>query len=67
MFVFQLQSFFSLTVWGNAMTFPLWSGASCILFPERPTPQSTFDVIKRYMPSIFFGVPTLYAAHTAGT
>ena len=47
---------------GNAMTFPLWSGASCILFPERPTPQSTFDVIKRFRPSIFFGVPTLYAS-----
>ena len=47
---------------GNAMTFPLWSGASCILFPERPTPQSTFDIIKQFKPSIFFGVPTLYAA-----
>ena len=47
---------------GNAMTFPLWSGASCILFPERPTPQSTFEVIQRFSPSIFFGVPTLYAA-----
>ncbi len=47
---------------GNAMTFPLWAGASCILFPERPTPQSTFDIIKQFKPSIFFGVPTLYAA-----
>ena len=44
------------------MTFRLWSGASCILFPERPTPQSTFDVIERFRPSIYFGVPTLYAS-----
>ena len=47
---------------GNGMTFPLWSGASCILFPERPTPDSTFDVIQRFKPTIYFGVPTLYAA-----
>ncbi len=47
---------------GNAMTFPLWSGASCVLFAERPTPKSIFEVIQRFKPSIFFGVPTLYAA-----
>ena len=47
---------------GNGMTFPLWSGASCILFPARPTPESTFEVIQRFKPTIYFGVPTLYAA-----
>ena len=33
---------------GNGMTFPLWSGASCILFPARPTPESTFEVIESF-------------------
>ena len=47
---------------GNGMTFPLWSGASCILFPARPTPDTTFDVIERFKPTLYFGVPTLYAA-----
>jgi benzoate-CoA ligase family protein len=47
---------------GNGMTFPLWSGASCILFPARPTPDTTFEVIERFKPTIYFGVPTLYAA-----
>jgi benzoate-CoA ligase family protein len=47
---------------GNGMTFPLWSGASCVLFPARPTPESTFDVIERFKPTLYFGVPTLYAA-----
>ncbi len=47
---------------GNGMTFPLWVGASAVLYPARPTPQSTFEVIEKYRPSLYFGVPTLYAA-----
>lgn len=47
---------------GNAMTVPLWVGASTVLLPGRPTPDSTFEVIESYRPSLFFGVPTLYAA-----
>ncbi len=47
---------------GNAMTFPLWAGATSVLLESRPTPQSTFDTIARFRPSIYFGVPTLYAA-----
>jgi benzoate-CoA ligase family protein len=47
---------------GNAMTFPLWVGASSVLLPGAPSPASTFEVIETYKPSVFFGVPTLYAA-----
>ncbi len=47
---------------GNGMTFPLWLGASAVLLPGPPTPDSTFGVIESFKPSIFFGVPTLYAA-----
>ena len=47
---------------GNAMTFPLWVGGTSVLDPARPTPDSTFDNIERFQPSLFFGVPTLYAA-----
>ncbi|MBC8259374.1 MAG: benzoate-CoA ligase family protein [SAR324 cluster bacterium] len=47
---------------GNGMTFPLWAGASCVLFPARPTPETTFEVIERFKPTLYFGVPTLYAA-----
>jgi benzoate-CoA ligase family protein len=47
---------------GNAMTFPLWAGATSVLLDARPTPQSTFDTIGRFRPTIYFGVPTLYAA-----
>ncbi len=47
---------------GNAMTFPLWLGATAILAPGRPTPEMTFEIAERFRPTLFFGVPTLYAA-----
>jgi len=47
---------------GNAMTFPLWVGATAVLLPGPPTPDSTFDAIETMKPTVYFGVPTLYAA-----
>ena len=47
---------------GNALTFPMSVGATTILNPERPTPQIMFDLITKHEPTIFFGVPTLFAA-----
>ena len=47
---------------GNAMTFPLWVGASAVLSDQRPSPDMTFDLIERFKPTLYFGVPTLYAA-----
>jgi len=47
---------------GNNMTFPLRVGAQGVLYPHRPLPEAMFEVIHRYRPTIFFGVPTLYAA-----
>jgi 4-hydroxybenzoate-CoA ligase len=47
---------------GNALTFPMSVGATTILNSERPTPATMFALMQRYEPSIFFGVPTLFAA-----
>lgn len=47
---------------GNNLTFPYSVGASTVLFPGRPTPQAVFEQIHRFRPSVFFAVPTLYAA-----
>ncbi len=47
---------------GNAMTFPLWVGGTSVLFDGRPTPETTFAVIEKLRPTLYFGVPTLYAA-----
>lgn len=47
---------------GNALTFPMSVGATSILMADRPTPESVSNIIKKYSVTLFFGVPTLYAA-----
>ena len=50
---------------GNAMTFPLSVGATSVLWPDRPSPDGVFEILRRHRPSIFFGVPSLYTAMLA--
>jgi benzoate-CoA ligase len=40
-------------------------GARSVLFPHRPTPESVFEIITRHRPTLFFGIPTLYASMLA--
>jgi len=47
---------------GNNMYFPMRVGGQGVLYPHRPLPEAMFEVIHRHRPTIFFGVPTLYAA-----
>lgn len=47
---------------GNAGYFPLSCGATTILCPARPTPAGIYADIERYRPTLFFSVPTNYAA-----
>jgi len=47
---------------GNSMTFPMAVGATAVLMADRPTPDSVLATIARHQPTIFYGVPTLYAA-----
>jgi benzoate-CoA ligase family protein len=47
---------------GNTGYFPLSCGATTILSPARPTPASIYADIERYRPTLFFSVPTNYAA-----
>jgi benzoate-CoA ligase family protein len=46
---------------GNGLYFPLAVGATSILLPDPPRPQSVFDVVKRFRPTLFFSVPSNYA------
>ncbi len=50
---------------GNSLTFPLAVGATTILMAERPTPAAVFAQLAKHRPTIFCGVPTLYAAMLA--
>ena len=47
---------------GNAGYFPLGCGATTILDPVRPTPATIYADIERYRPTLFFSVPTNFAA-----
>lgn len=47
---------------GNGLYFPFNVGAATVLSPQRPTPQHVFETVTRYRPTLYFGVPTSYAA-----
>ena len=47
---------------GNGMYFPLALGASTILNPKRANAEHVIKLVSKYQPTIFFAVPTLYAA-----
>lgn len=48
---------------GNNLTFPLWVGATAVLNADRPGPATSFPLIRQFRPTLYFGVPTLYAAY----
>jgi benzoate-CoA ligase len=50
---------------GNSLSFPLSIGATAVLMGERPTPAGVFERFASRRPTIFFAVPTLYAAMLA--
>lgn len=50
---------------GNAMTFPMSVGATAALWPERPSPESVFEMMRRHQPTILYAVPSLYTAMLA--
>ncbi len=47
---------------GNGLYFPLRLGGTTVLLPDRPMPKTVFEVVDRYQPTVFYGVPTSYAA-----
>ncbi len=63
--VFSAAKLFFAYGLGNSLTFPLAVGATTILMAERPTPDSVFKRLVEKKPTIFYGVPTLYAAMLA--
>jgi benzoate-CoA ligase len=60
--VFSAAKLFFAYGLGNALTFPMSVGATTVLLAGRPSPAEVFGVLKQYQPTIFYGVPTLYAA-----
>ncbi len=60
--VFSAAKLFFAYGLGNANFLPLAAGATAILMAERPTPDAVMDILSRHQPTLYFGVPTLYAA-----
>jgi len=50
---------------GNNLTFPFGVGASAVHYPGRPLAEDMFKAIEQYRPTIFYGIPTLYASMLA--
>lgn len=63
--VFSAAKLFFAYGLGNALSFPLCAGATTVLMAERPTPAAVFQRLRQYQPTVFYGVPTLYAAMLA--
>ena len=60
--VFSAAKLFFSYGMGNAMAFPMSVGAATVLLPQRPTPEAVFEIMCRHQPTVFYGVPTLYAS-----
>ncbi|MDQ3154473.1 MAG: benzoate-CoA ligase family protein [Actinomycetota bacterium] len=50
---------------GNSMIFPMSVGACTVLDPARPTPAAVRTRVTEDRPTLFYGVPTFYAAMLA--
>ncbi|QYY32901.1 benzoate-CoA ligase family protein [Cupriavidus pinatubonensis] len=63
--VFSAAKLFFAYGLGNALTFPLFVGATTVLMAERPTPAAVFRRLCEHRPTVFCGVPTLFAGMLA--
>jgi benzoate-CoA ligase family protein len=63
--VFSAAKLFFAYGLGNALTFPLHVGATAVLMAERPTPAAVMRALAKHQPTIFCGVPTLFASMLA--
>jgi len=63
--VFSAAKLFFAYGLGNALSFPLAVGATTILMAERPTPEAVYQRLVAQRPTVFCGVPTLYAGMLA--
>jgi benzoate-CoA ligase family protein len=57
---FSIAKIFFAYGLGNTLYVPHHVGASAVLFAGRPTPAAVFEQVRRYRPTLFYGVPTAY-------
>jgi benzoate-CoA ligase len=59
---FSVSKLFFAYGLGNGMYFPLSVGARTMLNPERTNVAQVVEMVERHRPTVFFAVPTFYAA-----
>lgn len=59
---FSVSKLFFAYGLGNGMYFPLSAGAKTVLNPERTKIDRVLELVARHRPTVFFAVPTFYAA-----
>ena len=60
--VYSVAKLFFAYGLGNSGFFPAGLDATVVLNPGRPVPSEVAEHVRRYRPTLFFGVPTFYAA-----
>jgi benzoate-CoA ligase family protein len=60
--VFSVAKLFFSYGLNNSLVVPFRHGACAVLFAGRPEPRAVYDTITRERPTVFYGVPTVYAA-----
>lgn len=59
---FSVPKIFFAYGFGNSITFPFSIGATSLLMPGQPRADAVLNLIARYRPTVFFGLPTLFTA-----
>ncbi len=60
--VYSVAKLFFAYGLGNAMTFSLSVGATTVLLADRPTPDGVAALLRKHPITVFYAVPTFYAA-----
>jgi benzoate-CoA ligase len=60
--VFSAAKLFFAYGFGSSLTFPFSVGATAVLLADRPTPSAVIATLRAHEPTIFCGVPTLFAS-----
>jgi benzoate-CoA ligase len=50
---------------GNSLNFSMCAGACTVLLPDRPTPEGVAALLRKHPVTVFYSVPTFYAAFLA--
>lgn len=59
---FSVSKLFFAYGLGNGMYFPFSAGAKTVLNPDRTKVERVLELVARHRPTVFFAVPTFYAA-----